>query len=134
VGAELVAVGGPTHAHGISHESTRQAAVDVVADGETELSVDPDAEHGDLGTWLASIEGSGMKPAAFDTRVDMAAALIGRASKGISRRLRHRGFDEVVEPESFLVTKKTQMELGEVDRAREWGRRLAMQMAAVGAR
>jgi hypothetical protein len=132
-GADLVVVGGPTHAHGLSHDSTRQAAVDAVGPDNTELSLDPDAEHGDLRTWLAGIEGSGMKTAAFDTRVDIAATLSGRASKGISRRLRHRGFDEVVEPESFLVTKQTQLEPGEVDRAREWGRTLATQMAGVRA-
>jgi Flavodoxin len=130
-GADLVVVGGPTHAHGMSHGSTRQAAVDAASKPGSGLVVDPDAEGTDLRDWLADQEGSDTKAAAFDTRVDMAAALTGRASKGISRKLRHHGFDEIVEPESFLVTKETHLEPGEADRAREWGRRLATKLASV---
>ena len=57
------------------------------------------------------------------------AMLTGRAAKGISHQLRHHGFDEVVEPESFLVTKENHLEPGEVVRATAWGRQVAEQAA-----
>jgi hypothetical protein len=38
---------------------------------------------------------------AFDTRIDAPVALTGRASKGITRMLRHHGFTVVADPESF---------------------------------
>lgn len=133
-GADLIVVGGPTHAHGISHDSTRQSAVDAVSSTENDLSLDPDAQNGDLRTWLSGIDGAGRMAAAFDTRVDIAASLSGRASKGISRKLRHHGFDEIIEPESFLVTKATHLEPGEVDRAREWGRQLVARLASTKVR
>ena len=53
------------------------------------------------------------------------ATLTGRAAKGIARRLREHGFDVVVEPESFLVTKQDRLEPQEQDRARDWGTKLA---------
>ena len=55
----------------------------------------------------------------------MPAVFTGRASKGIGKRLRGHGFALVAEPESFLVSKRNELEPGEEDRAREWGRHLA---------
>ena len=63
--------------------------------------------------------------AAFDTRIDAPAALTGRASKGIAKRLRRCGFDLVAEPESFLVDKHNHLLEGEAERARAWGAALA---------
>ena len=53
--------------------------------------------------------------AAFDTRIDAAAWLTGRASKGIERRLTHLGYDLVADPESFLVDKQNHLLAGEAD-------------------
>jgi hypothetical protein len=57
------------------------------------------------------------------------AALTGRASKGVARLLRAHGFDVVAGPESFLVTKQTQLERQETARARAWGATLAAGIA-----
>ena len=42
-GADLVVVGGPTHAHGMSRASTRKAAVQAADKPVSPLTVEPDA-------------------------------------------------------------------------------------------
>lgn len=130
VSADLVVVGGPTHAHGMTTQWSRKVAVDAAAKPDSGLEVDPDAEGEGLRTWfehLGSVEG--VAAAAFDTRADGPPLLTGRASRGITRRLRHHGFIPAVEPESFLVDSKNHLMAGEADRATAWGRTLA---AALG--
>ncbi len=128
-GADLVFVGGPTHAHGLSRPSSRQAAVGD-AEKHPDLHLDPDHEGPGVREWFDGLEPvPGMKAAAFDTRVHAPPALTGRASKGISRRLREHGFTEVVEPESFLVDTHNHLLEGETDRARRWA---AAAIAAAG--
>ncbi len=128
-GCDLVVVGGPTHAHGMSRESTRHQAVEDARTSD-DLEVDPDAEGPGLRDWLATAPATG-RFAAFDTRVDIAAILSGRASKGISRKLRHHGLEEVVDPESFLVTTDNELEPAEIERALDWGRQIARRLAPV---
>jgi hypothetical protein len=128
--ADLVVVGGPTHAHGVSHASTREAAVADAHKPDSELTLDPDAEGPGLREWFTSLPTLHAKAAAFDTRVDLPAMLTGRASKGIGRRLRQHRLDLVAEPESFLVTKQNHLEPDEATRARQWGRQLAENLAA----
>jgi Flavodoxin len=127
-GADLVVVGGPTHVHGMSRESTRQAAVEAATKSE-DLELDPDAPGMGLREWFASLPPFSADAAAFDTRLEAPAIITGRASKGIARRLRKHGFDVVVEPESFLVTKQNTLVDGEADRARAWAERLAAKLA-----
>lgn len=125
-GSALVVVGGPTHAHGMSRESTREAAIAGAAEAGSELNVDPDAEGDGLREWFDSLPRvAGTAAAAFDTRVHLAPVLTGRASKGIAKRLRQRGFHEISEPESFFVGRDNVLDDGEVQRAVEWGRTLA---------
>ena len=123
--ADLVVVGGPTHTHGMSHDSTRKAAVEAIVKPDNDLTLDPDAAGDGIREWIASLGAVHGRAAAFDTRVDMSALLSGRASKGIAKQLGHHGFDLIAEPESFLVTKETHLEPDEVARARAWGERLA---------
>jgi hypothetical protein len=129
VGADLVVVGGPTHAHGMSRETTRKGAIDDAGKPEKHLELDPDAEGDGLREWFDGLSELGMRAAAFDTRVDMSAAITGRASKGIAKRLRRHGCSLVVEPESFLVTKETHLEPHETERATAWGAALLAQLA-----
>jgi len=124
--ADLVVVGGPTHVHGMSRPSTRKGAVDVAAKSNGDVELEPDAERPGLREWFATLEPVDAKPAAaFDTRIDAAPALTGRASKSINRKLRRHGFKEVVEPESFLVTKQNHLKPDELTRAKQWGQQLA---------
>jgi hypothetical protein len=123
-GADLVVVGGPTHAHGMSRVTTRKAAVAAAEKPESPLEVDPDAEGPGLREWFDSLDGLGALPtqaAAFDTRMDAPPLLTGRASQGIARRLRNAGCHLVAVPESFLVTKGDHLADHEEQHARGWG-------------
>jgi hypothetical protein len=118
--AGLVVVGGPTHVHGMSSKRSRQAAVDNAV--ASNVTVDPDANHLGLRDWfdqISSVEDTAA--AAFDTRIDVNPVLSGRASRGIARRLRGRGYHLVVPPESFLVDTTNRLIDGELQRALAWG-------------
>ncbi len=128
--ADLVVVGGPTHAHGMTREGTREAAVADARKPDRGLVLDADAEGEGLREWFDALPEMKVAAAAFDTRFDLAAALTGRASKGISKRLRRHGFDEIADPESFFVERGNTLEPGEADRARAWGGVLARSLAA----
>ncbi len=129
-GTDLVVVGGPTHAHSMSRESTRKAAVEAAQAPDSDLDLDPDAEGPGVRDWLSTVDGLPSDAAAFDTRFDGPAALTGRASKSIARKLRHLGCTLVVPPQSFLVTKKTQLEPDELEHARSWGAEVAAKVTA----
>ncbi len=124
-GADLVVVGGPTHAHGMSRPSTRRAAVDAAHKPDSTLELDPDAEGPGLREWFDRMADLPGRAAAFDTRIDAPPLFTGRASKGVAKRLRRHGCTLVAEPESFRVTKQNALLDHEAEHAREWGRRLA---------
>jgi Flavodoxin domain len=129
--ADLVVVGGPTHAHGVSRESTRKAAVDAAAKPGNALHLDPGSAGVGLRDWFESLgTGHGMA-AAFDTRTKGSAVFTGRAATGIAKRLRHRGLDVIAEPESFLVDKHNELLPGERGRALVWGEHLARTRTAL---
>jgi len=132
--ADLVVVGGPTHAHGMSRATTRKAAVEAAAKSASPLQVEPDALGPGLRDWFGSLGHYPVKAAAFDTRIHGPAALTGRASKAVARLLRAHGFDVLAEPASFLVTKQDRLEPQETARAREWAARLAAVIAPSQAR
>ncbi|MCZ3388975.1 MAG: flavodoxin domain-containing protein [Actinomycetia bacterium] len=117
---DLVVVGGPTHAFGMSRPSTRQSAVEQGADPQA-------AEHIGLREWIAGVvTHEGLPTAAFDTKVAK-PHLPGSAAKAAERKLRHRGFKKLADPESFLVAGTTGNLLdGELERARAWGESLAV--------
>ena len=123
--ADLIVVGGPTHAHGMSRAATRKAAVKAANKPVSPLRAEPGALGPGLRDWFASLGHYPVKAAAFDTRFHGPAALTGRASKAVTRLLRAHGFDVVAEPESFQVTKQDRLEPQETARARDWGTRLA---------
>jgi len=132
--ADLVVVGGPTHAHGMSRASTRLGAAKQASEPGSIVTLEPDASGDGVREWLGSLgssRGHGMA-AAFDTRMQGPAALTGRASKGISHALRREGYELISDPESFLVTKRNTLVGGEEDRARDWGIALANRLSLVG--
>lgn len=124
-GYDLIVVGGPTHVHGMSRASTRHGAAEQAAAPGSGLTLEPDAESEGVRDWLAGLPAGSGNAAVFDTRIDMPALLTGRASKGIGKKLRHLGFTLVVDPESFLVDKESQLEPGEEARAEQWGREVS---------
>ncbi|MBK9178269.1 MAG: flavodoxin [Acidimicrobiales bacterium] len=123
VGIDLLVVGGPTHMHGMSSHRSRSMAVDMAAEPDSDLELDPDAEGEGLRDWfhhLPKLEG--VRGAAFDTRLaSVALVMSGQASKGIARRLRHHGAVLVAEPESFSIDDDNHLVESEEDRARAWG-------------
>jgi hypothetical protein len=129
-GADLLVLGGPTHVHGMSRPRTRTAAVDAAKKPESGLTVEPNAEASGVRELLESLGNLDMRAAAFDTRIDAPAALTGRASKKIARKLRQHRCTLVADPESFLVTKDSHLEPDEAARARQWGADLAARLAS----
>jgi hypothetical protein len=118
---ELLVVGGPTHAHGMSRASTRA----VGAGDEKNTFTDPTVDPG-LREWLGALpDGAGRFGAAFDTRFDRSPVLTGSAAKGIAHRLEKQGFRLVAAPQSFFVTNENRLEDGQMERAASWGAALA---------
>jgi hypothetical protein len=128
--ADLLVVGGPTHARGMSRPSTRQAAVTEPTTYSASSVVEPDAAGIGLREWFEGLPTMSGPAVAFDTRADVRPVLSGRASKGIAKRLQRGGHHLVDRPQSFLVTRQTGLKPGEAERAEEWGRSLAVAVMA----
>jgi hypothetical protein len=114
--AELLVVGGPTHAFGLSRESTR-------ADAERQGGCVHRPGPG-LRDWLGRLPRSdACVAAAFDTRVDKVRHLPMSASRAAARILRRRGYTLVSKPAGFVVEDvEGPLAAGETQRALAWGR------------
>ncbi|HLW18490.1 MAG TPA: flavodoxin [Actinomycetota bacterium] len=125
--ADLIVVGGPTHAHGMARMSTRFPKVDnpKYAPSLPGTTV--------LRSWLDLVPKGSGRCAAFDTRFDKPAWLTGSAAKKIAKRLKAKGF-AVLAIESFFVQGGDgPLAEGERARATEWGHSLASMIASVAA-
>ena len=116
---DLVVVGGPTHAFGMSRPATR-------ADAARQAGVNGSDDPG-LREWIDLVEG---RPrcavATFDTKVTKARHLPGSAAKGAAKALKARAFRVVDAPHTFYVTDTPgPLAEGELERARAWGTKLA---------
>jgi hypothetical protein len=120
---DLLVVGGPTHAFGMSRPNTRN---DAARQGGRSAA-------GSMGVreWLDEQRPtSTARAAAFDTRIKK-WFIPGSAARSAGAVLRRRGFRLVAPPESFRVTGTAgPLVAGEEDRARHWGRSLAAEVAA----
>jgi flavodoxin len=95
--ADMLFVGGPTQAHGIS--PTLRRLLEEVPKGALQ----------------------GVRAAAFDTRLDRPRALTGAAAKGLTKRLRQKGASVLAPGESFLVSgSEGPLAEGELERATGW--------------
>jgi hypothetical protein len=132
---DLLVVGGPTHAHGMSKPESRADSARRAGDALVSRGMG-------MREWLAALRGGStvIAAAAFDTRIKGPGVLWGSAAKGADKRLRTLGFRVVAAPESFLVGGPTgplfdRLATGETDRARAWGEGLAARLASpVGSR
>jgi Flavodoxin domain len=129
-GIDLLVVGGPTHAHGVSRPSTRRAALQAANRPDATLTVDPSADGRGLREWFDSLRRLDCVAVAYDTRMRGPAVFTGRASNGIARMLRHHGARMLTRGESFLVTKENRLVPGEAARARLWARTLAERVSS----
>lgn len=116
---DLLVVGAPTHAFGLSRESTREDAHNrggaMITSGVRE--------------WLDSGPVS-LTVATFDTHVRR-PNLPGHASRKAAKKLTKHGCTLLVDPESFDVEDyEGPLSSGELNRARQWGRDLGGQLKA----
>ncbi|GEL99291.1 flavodoxin family protein [Cellulomonas terrae] len=123
----LLVVGAPTHQRGLSTGRTRDLAR---GDGAGTVS------RGDgVREWLDQVVAlaSGQAAAVFDTAV--AGRFAGSAAHAIGKRLTRAGAELVVPPETFTVAGRSSGLLpDELEKARSWGRSLALFAVAAGAR
>ncbi len=118
---ELLVVGGPTHAHGMSSAGTRKVAATDKKNDYRDPSVTPG-----LRTWIKELpEGDGRLAAAFDTRFDRSVLLTGSAARGIARRLEARGYRLVTPAESFFVSEDNLLIDHQQDHAVRWAASLS---------
>jgi hypothetical protein len=128
LGADLLIVGAPTHACGLSSGVSRKMTLRAwqrAAAREAGHPVRPDTAGPGVRDWFIALPKApgGSLGAAFDTRMD--SRVPGGAAHGITRRLRRHGYDLVAEPEGFLIDGTGgPLRAGELDRARDWGARL----------
>ncbi|WP_345802681.1 flavodoxin domain-containing protein [Microbacterium sp. AZCO] len=130
---DVIIVGAPTHVHGLSRDSTRAEAVRWSEDPARHLALDASAKGTGVREWLLDGALPASMFAAFDTRADMPRIFTGSAAAAIDRQLRAHGLTRLAHPESFVVDKDNELEGGEVDRAREWGRQLGEMLAPLRA-
>ena len=116
---DLLVVGAPTHAFGLSRPSTRTEAVNQGAD----------QAHATTGLreWLAAVpKGGGPPVATFDTRMSKVRGMPLGAAQSAARLARRRGLKVVGRPATFIVSDtRGPLADGESERACSWGRALA---------
>ncbi|MFL6240255.1 MAG: flavodoxin family protein [Actinomycetes bacterium] len=122
--ADLLVVGGPTHAHSMSRPTTRKSAVDGAAKKPESLTLDADCAGQGVREWLASMDRTTVHAAAFDTRFAGPSLVMGQASRGIAKVLRGRGCHLIAKRQSFFVEKGNRLVADEDIRAETWGREL----------
>ncbi len=133
--AELVIVGAPTHARGLSTPDTRLEAEDWAQDAERGLRLEALATGPGVREWLDELpRGRNRLAAAFDTRGDALRLVSGAASTPILKALRRSGLKVIAPAESFLVTMNNELKAGQLQHARQWGRAMARSaiIASVG--
>jgi hypothetical protein len=124
-GIDLLIVGAPTHAFGLSRASTRASAAQQATGGIISRGTG-------LREWLATLPAAvpGVSAAVFDTRVDKPVWLVGSAARAAAKRLRHLGYPLVEAPQSFFVAGIPGPLLdGELSRACRWGEALSQRIA-----
>ncbi|MBF6090561.1 flavodoxin domain-containing protein [Nocardia cyriacigeorgica] len=121
---DLVVVGGPTHAFGLSRPNTR---ADAATRTEKRVTVDIGIRE-----WLDDLPPvpAGSRAAAFGTKVAKPPWLPGSSARGAAKRLRRLGYQLVGEPADFVVDGMMGPLIdGELVRARTWAEELAAAVA-----
>ncbi len=117
-GYDLLIVGAPTHAFGLSRPDTRRSAGNQAPGGLVSPGIG-------IREWLSHLApGTHLVPAAaFDTKLGKPTWLPGSAARGIAKRLKRLGHAPAATPKSFYVTGTAGPLIdGESTRALEWGR------------
>jgi len=117
---DLLLVGGPTHALGMTRPKTRE---DAATKGGT-------AAREGVREWIGFVTPRPELPVVtFDTRVHV-KMLPGSAASAAAKSLRHHGFGRAERGETFWVQGTSgPIEAGELERARAWGAELASRVS-----
>ena len=121
---DLLVIGAPTHAFGLSTPDTRHAA-------QEETSTPVISRDRGVREWLTALVvlSHHTRTAAFDTHVKQ-RWVPGSASHKISRALSRKGLSAAAAPLSIRVDGTTgPLVDGELDRARTWGEALGQRLA-----
>jgi hypothetical protein len=127
---DLVVAGAPTHFFGLPSRCSRDLWIDgsrwAERHGIQQAALEPETDGPGIREWLqhlAAVE-TGPCAATFDTRLVRPTS--GAAARRIARRLRHLGYEILVEPEGFIVEgMEGPLRAGELERARRWAAHLA---------
>jgi hypothetical protein len=126
---DLVVLGGPTHAHGMSTPGTRE-------DAATRFTKPLVSDGIGMREWLDALRPPMRKvrAAAFDTRAKVPAWASGSAANGFAKQLERAGLRLVDKPRSFFIQMKAEpveelLAEGEIESARAWGLALAVAVA-----
>lgn len=130
--ADLVVAGAPVHAMNLPTHQTRASASEKPL-GDPGLPAD--VSHPALRDWLENIPRGPRCAAAFETHI---RGPLGRgAARAIAARFAAARYELLDEPQGFTVRLKTSssepaslLMPGEEDRARQWGKRLAVRLGA----
>lgn len=117
---DLLLVGGPTHAFGMTRPQTR---LDATTEGGT-------PSRAGVREWIESLTPRTNLPVVtFDTRVHV-RMLPGSAARAAAKALRHKGFERAEQGETFWVEGTPgPIVPGEVERAERWGAELAARVS-----
>ena len=123
--AELLVVGGPTHAFGMTRPNTRKSAADQTEEDLVSRGIG-------IREWIDSLSAP-TKPAsaaAFDTKIDK-PRVPGSAAAAAHKRLRKLGFHLPMVYGNFYVDGTTgPLIAGEYERAHIWGEELGSRVVA----
>ena len=116
-GVELIVAGAPIQGFNLPNDRMRAGI-------KTNTVPAPDLSAPTLRSWLEHLPKGHGRSAAFDTKIRWSP---GSATKTIDQKLMKLGYPAVVAPEHFVVMGSSgPLREGELDRARQWGARLAV--------
>ncbi len=123
---DLLVIGGPTHAFGLSRPNTRKSAEQqtprAVISGKTGIR-----------EWIATLGKSGIRvpTVTFDTKLATPKWLTGSASRSAAKLLKSNGIAVELPSASFYVNGTLgPLDDGELTRARHWGDWVGRQVCA----
>lgn len=117
-GVELIVAGSPLFAFQLPTDKIRE----TIRKRAATFPAPPDLSHPALRTWLDTLPPGRGRGAAFETRMWFSP---GGATGSILRALKRAGYEPAARGQRFRVTGMYgPLKDGELDRAREWGRKI----------
>jgi flavodoxin len=118
--ADVIVAGAPVIGFSLANERAREN----IAMQEIGAPTPPDTSHPSLRHWLAELPAGDKPVATFETRIWWS---LRGATGTIEHGFRRAGYRTIAKGEKFIVDGKYgPLREGEVERAREWGKELAL--------